>query len=59
MKNLLLLSLSLLLLSLSGCSKVIVNKMSDALSTSDGGSVFTSDNDPELMRDAFPLALKM
>lgn len=33
--------------------------MSDALSTSDGGSVFTSDDDPELMRDALPLALKM
>ncbi len=45
---------------LSSCSKIIVNKMSDALSSTEGnGSVFTRDSDPELIRDALPLALKM
>ncbi len=59
MKKLPLLALLSLIL-FSSCSKIIVNKMSDALSSNEGnGSVFTRDNDPELIRDALPLALKM
>lgn len=46
-------------LALSGCSvrKLALSKVADALS-SDGGSVFASDNDPELVADALPFALK-
>ncbi len=58
MKKLLLFSFLVFFL-FSGCSKIIIGKMSDALSGTGGGSVFTRDNDPELMRDALPLALKM
>lgn len=55
-----LLLLPLLFLSLSSCSKIIVKKLSESLSTeSSNGSIFTRDNDPELIRDALPLALKM
>lgn len=49
----------IILTTLSSCSRIIVNKVSDALSGTGEGSVFTRDNDPELMRDALPLALKM
>jgi predicted anti-sigma-YlaC factor YlaD len=43
----------------SGCSvnKVVVNKLGDALSS--GGSAFTSDNDPELIKAAAPFSLKL
>lgn len=43
----------------SGCSirKLAVNQVVGAL-TGGGGSVFTSDDDPELVRDALPFALK-
>jgi predicted anti-sigma-YlaC factor YlaD len=43
----------------SGCSikSIALNGVGDALSG--GGSVFTSDNDPELIKDALPFALKM
>ncbi len=44
----------------SGCSvkKLAVNKLGDALSQSTGGT-FSSDNDPELIKDALPFALKL
>ncbi|MEN8154339.1 MAG: TRAP transporter TatT component family protein [Acidobacteriota bacterium] len=44
-----------------GCSinKFAMNKVADALTSSTGGSVFTSDNDPELVGDALPFAIKM
>ncbi len=43
----------------SGCSvnKMAVNKLGDALSS--GGSVFASDNDPELVEAASPFSLKL
>jgi len=43
----------------SGCSvrKLAVNKVADALTG--GGSTFTSDDDPELVRDALPFSLKL
>lgn len=42
----------------SGCSvrKIAVNKLADTLSG--GGDSFASDDDPELIRDALPFALK-
>ncbi len=46
-------------LVLGGCSSVknvAVKKLADTLSQ--GGDVFTSDDDPELIRDALPFALK-
>lgn len=50
----------LLAAALAGCAsvrKVAVNKLGDALAG--GGSVFASDNDPELIRDAAPFSLKL
>ena len=47
-----------LLLSLSGCSirSMAINSLADSLAAS--GDVFASDEDPELVRDATPFALK-
>ena len=49
---------TLLLLS-PGCSvrRLAVNKLGDALSA--GGTTFSSDNDPDLVRDAAPFSLKI
>jgi predicted anti-sigma-YlaC factor YlaD len=46
------------MLALTGCSikKVAINSLGNALSKS--GSTFASDNDPELIQDAVPFALK-
>src|SRR6266404_6055999 len=43
----------------SGCSirKIAVNKLGNALAS--GGTTFTSDEDPELVRDALPFSLKL
>lgn len=43
----------------SGCSirKVAIRKMADALAQ--GGSTFSSDDDPELVKDALPFSLKL
>lgn len=49
-----------LALSLGGCAsvnRVAVNKLGDALAG--GGTVFASDNDPALVRDAAPFSLKL
>jgi len=48
-----------LLLVSSGCSirKMAVNKVGDLLAA--GGSTFTADDDPALVRDALPFALKL
>lgn len=45
----------------TGCSinKLAVNALANTLSGDGGGSVFTSDEDPELVGDALPFALKM
>ena len=48
-----------LLASASSCSmkRIAVNKLGNALAS--GGSTFTSDEDPELVRDALPFSLKL
>ena len=50
--------LTLAALALGGCSvrKVAISKVADGLSGT--GGVYTSDDDPELVRDALPFALK-
>ena len=55
----LLLALSSLVLLTPGCSirRMAVNKLGDALAQS--GTTFSSDDDPELVRDALPFALKL
>ncbi len=51
------------LLTIGGCSinQIAVNVLADTLAGGDGGgaSVFTTDNDPELVGDALPFALKL
>jgi predicted anti-sigma-YlaC factor YlaD len=51
--------LALLLLQSTGCSirRLAVGKVADALSK--GGTTFTSDDDPELVKDALPFSLKL
>jgi tetratricopeptide (TPR) repeat protein len=51
----------LVLLLLGSCSlnKLVINKVSDALGGGGAGTVFTGDNDPELVGDALPFAIKM
>jgi len=61
-KHFLLSALPLLaLLSLGSCSlnKLVINKVSDALSGSSSGNAFMTDNDPQLVGDALPFAIKM
>jgi predicted anti-sigma-YlaC factor YlaD len=55
----LLLALASLVLFAPGCSirRMAVNKLGDALAQS--GTTFSSDDDPELVRDALPFALKL
>jgi predicted anti-sigma-YlaC factor YlaD len=50
---------ALLFLTASGCSvrKIAIKKLGDALAQS--GTTFASDNDPELVKDALPFALKL
>jgi hypothetical protein len=38
--------------------KLALNKAADMLSASSGNDVFTRDNDPELVGDALPFAIK-
>jgi predicted anti-sigma-YlaC factor YlaD len=49
------------LVVLSGCSlrKMALNQVGNALTTPSGGTVFTGDNDPELVGEALPFAIKM
>ena len=49
----------LVLIFFTGCSKVILKKVADGLSGESEGSAFTRDNDPQLMADALPLAMKL
>ncbi|HMO64254.1 MAG TPA: TRAP transporter TatT component family protein, partial [Verrucomicrobiota bacterium] len=55
----LLLPLLLLALLAAGCSvrRLAVNKVGNVLA--EGGTTFTSDDDPELVGDALPFALKL
>jgi predicted anti-sigma-YlaC factor YlaD len=39
--------------------KMAMNTVADTLAAPDGGTVFTGDNDPELVGDALPFAIKM
>ena len=45
------------LLSSSSVKRIAVNKLGNALAS--GGSTFSSDDDPELVRDALPFSLKL
>src|SRR6266853_1800927 len=49
----------ILLVSASACSvkRIAINKLGNALAS--GGSTFTSDEDPQLVRDALPFSLKL
>ena len=49
------------LLLVLACSpkRYALNRVADALSSTGGGSAFARDDDPELIRDAVPFALKM
>ena len=51
--------LTMLFLSTCSINKMVMGYAADALSSGSSGSVFTSDNDPELVGDAIPFALKM
>ena len=46
---------------LNSCSinKMVTNKLADKLSSQEAGTVFTGDDDPDLIRDAIPFALKL
>lgn len=52
---------TLFIFLLSSCSinKMAINAVSDALTSQGSGNVFTGDNDPELIGDALPFAIKM
>lgn len=52
-------ALVVFVLAFSGCSikKIAVNRLGDTLAQ--GGTTFSSDNDPELIRDAAPFSLKL
>lgn len=51
--------LALLLLDFCSIKKMAMNQVADALTAPGGSSVFTGDNDPELVGDALPFAIKM
>ncbi len=55
------LSILSLLLVAPSCSlkKMAMNQVAGALTAPGGGAVFTGDNDPELVGDALPFAIKM
>jgi tetratricopeptide (TPR) repeat protein len=50
---------ALLLLGSCSLNKLVINKVSDVLGGSGAGTVFTGDNDPKLVGDALPFAIKM
>lgn len=57
-KTTILFLLSILIIISPGCIKrIALNKVADAL-TAEGGTVFTGDNDPILIKDALPFSLK-
>ncbi len=59
-KTLLLIIAALSTASCISIKDITMNYAADMLSSEDGGgNIFTSDNDPELVGDALPLALKM
>jgi len=60
-KNRLLVLLILLITVLAGCSikKMAMNTVANAMTGEGSSTVFTGDNDPELVADALPFAIKM
>lgn len=52
---------ALFLLLFSSCSirRMAMNMVADSLTADENGNVFTSDNDPELVGDALPFAIKL
>lgn len=56
---LLMTALYLLLASSCSLNKMAMNKVAGMLTSSTGGTVFTGDNDPELVGDALPFAIKL
>ena len=57
--KLLLLLLIFSLISCASIKKSAMRSVSDMLTSSDGGSAFTSDDDPRLIAESLPLALKL
>jgi predicted anti-sigma-YlaC factor YlaD len=51
--------LALLVLDFCSIKKMAMNQVADALTAPGGGTVFTGDNDPELVGDALPFTIKM
>jgi predicted anti-sigma-YlaC factor YlaD len=51
--------LSLTIMNSCSLKKMAMNKVADMLASPDSGTVFTGDNDPELVGDALPFAIKM
>jgi predicted anti-sigma-YlaC factor YlaD len=51
-------ALPALLLSCSSLNKLVINKVSDALTGGGANDVFLGDSDPELVGDAIPFAIK-
>jgi len=54
--------LAALMLTIGSCrsiSNIAINSVADILSSPEGSNVFTSDNDPKLVGDSIPLALKL
>jgi predicted anti-sigma-YlaC factor YlaD len=51
--------LALLMLEFCSIKKMAMNQVANALTAPGGGPVFTGDNDPELVGDALPFAIKM
>ncbi|AEF83485.1 putative lipoprotein [Leadbettera azotonutricia ZAS-9] len=58
-KGLFLLLAALPMLSACSINKMVMNKVSDALTGSGSSDVFTGDADPQLVGDAIPFAIKM
>jgi len=51
--------LALLVLEFCSIKKMAMNQVANALTAPGGSTVFTGDNDPELVGDALPFAIKM
>ena len=58
-KALLLFMLSLVFLSSCSIKKIAMNSVANAMTGEGSSTVFTGDNDPELVADALPFAIKM
>lgn len=58
-KNFSILIILSMLLNSCSINKMVTNKLADKLSSQEAGTVFTGDDDPDLIRDAIPFALKL